>query len=112
MVIQRAPPFWKEPSAHRSGAAIRPPSPSRAPSRSSPISDRAAAFDVLPSALVGPTAKANGLNMTDEMLELARKNQSEAGVTNVEAHKGEIESIPLLRLGRRDHLKLRDQSLQ
>ncbi|HXJ70329.1 MAG TPA: arsenite methyltransferase [Verrucomicrobiae bacterium] len=53
-------------------------------------------IDVLLSARrVGPTGKAYGLDMTDEMLELARKNQSDSGVTNVEFLKGEIEAIPL-----------------
>ena len=44
---------------------------------------------------VGPTGKAYGLDMTDEMLALARANQRKAGVTNVEFLKGEIESVPL-----------------
>jgi SAM-dependent methyltransferase len=53
-------------------------------------------IDVLLSARrVGPTGKAYGLDMTDEMLTLARKNQREAGVENVEFLKGEIENIPL-----------------
>src|SRR5262245_44209000 len=53
-------------------------------------------IDVLLSARrVGPTGKAYGLDMTDEMLALARENQSKAGVTNVEFLKGEIENIPL-----------------
>lgn len=53
-------------------------------------------IDVLLSARrVGPTGKAYGLDMTDEMLALARKNQREAGVENVEFLKGHIESIPL-----------------
>ena len=53
-------------------------------------------IDVLLSARrVGPTGKAYGLDMTDEMLALARKNQREAGVTTVEFLKGEIEAIPL-----------------
>jgi arsenite methyltransferase len=53
-------------------------------------------IDVLLSAKrVGPTGKAYGLDMTDEMLTLARENQRKAGVTNVEFLKGEIESIPL-----------------
>ena len=53
-------------------------------------------IDVLLSARrVGPTGKAYGLDMTDEMLALARRNQAEAGVTNVEFLKGDIESIPL-----------------
>ncbi len=44
---------------------------------------------------VCPTGKAYGLDMTDEMLALARENQKKAGVENVEFLKGEIESIPL-----------------
>ncbi|MBS2036472.1 arsenite methyltransferase [bacterium] len=53
-------------------------------------------IDVLLSAKrVGPTGKAYGLDMTDEMLELARANQERAGVSNVEFLKGEIEKIPL-----------------
>jgi len=44
---------------------------------------------------VGPTGKAYGLDMTDEMLSLARENQKKAGVENVEFLKGEIENIPL-----------------
>ena len=53
-------------------------------------------IDVLLSAKrVGPTGKAYGLDMTDEMLELARRNQREAGAENVEFLKGDIEAIPL-----------------
>src|SRR5665213_3163859 len=53
-------------------------------------------IDVLLSARrVGPTGKAYGLDMTDEMLALARENQRKAGIENVEFLKGEIESIPL-----------------
>ena len=53
-------------------------------------------IDVLLSARrVGPTGKAYGLDMTDEMLALARENQRHAGQTNVEFLKGEIENIPL-----------------
>ena len=53
-------------------------------------------IDVLLSAKrVGPTGKAYGLDMTDEMLALARKNQRRSGLTNVEFLRGEIESIPL-----------------
>jgi ubiquinone/menaquinone biosynthesis C-methylase UbiE len=53
-------------------------------------------IDVLLSARrVGPTGKAYGLDMTDEMLELARENQRKAGATNVEFLKGTIEEIPL-----------------
>ena len=68
-------------------------------------------IDVLLSAKrVGPTGKAYGLDMTDEMLALARENQRKAGATNVEFLKGTIEHIPAARqLRRRDHLELRDQ---
>jgi 2-polyprenyl-3-methyl-5-hydroxy-6-metoxy-1,4-benzoquinol methylase len=53
-------------------------------------------IDVLLSARrVGPTGKAYGLDMTDEMLALARENQRQSGVENVEFLKGEIEHIPL-----------------
>ena len=53
-------------------------------------------IDVLLSARrVGPGGKAYGLDMTDEMLALARENQRKAGVENVEFLKGEIENIPL-----------------
>ncbi|MGA2321841.1 MAG: arsenite methyltransferase [Solirubrobacteraceae bacterium] len=55
-----------------------------------------AGADVLISARrVGPTGKAIGLDMTDEMLELARSNAKQAGAENVEFHKGFIEEIPL-----------------
>lgn len=53
-------------------------------------------IDVLLSARrVGPEGKAYGLDMTDEMLSLARENQRKAGVQNVEFLRGEIENIPL-----------------
>jgi arsenite methyltransferase len=53
-------------------------------------------IDVLLSARrVGPAGKAYGLDMTEEMLELARENQRKAGVENVEFLRGEIEAIPL-----------------
>src|ERR1700747_2234846 len=53
-------------------------------------------IDVLLSARrVGPTGKAYGLDMTDEMLALARENQRKAGAQNVEFLRGEIENIPL-----------------
>src|ERR1700733_2210939 len=55
-------------------------------------------IDVLLSARrVGPTGLAYGLDMTDEMLNLARRNQAEAGVTNVQWLRGHIEEIPLPR---------------
>jgi ubiquinone/menaquinone biosynthesis C-methylase UbiE len=53
-------------------------------------------IDVLLSAKrVGPTGKAYGLDMTDEMLEVAIQNKAKAGATNVEFLKGHIEAIPL-----------------
>jgi arsenite methyltransferase len=53
-------------------------------------------IDVILSAKrVGPTGKAYGLDMTDEMLALARENQKKAGVANVEFLKGAIENVPL-----------------
>lgn len=53
-------------------------------------------IDVLLSARrVGPTGKAYGLDMTDEMLALAQENKTKAGATNVEFLRGHIESIPL-----------------
>jgi arsenite methyltransferase len=53
-------------------------------------------IDVLLSARrVGPTGKAYGLDMTDDMLALARENQRQAGASNVEFLKGEMENIPL-----------------
>ncbi len=53
-------------------------------------------IDVLLSARrVGPTGKTYGVDMTDEMLDLARRNQGEAGVENVEFVKGTIEDVPL-----------------
>ena len=55
-------------------------------------------IDVLLSARrVGPTGLAYGLDMTDEMLDLARQNQAEAGVSNVQWLRGHIEEIPLPR---------------
>ena len=55
------------------------------------------ASTTLPSALtvVGPTGKAYGLDLTEEMLALARANAAEAGATNVDFLKGQIEAIPL-----------------
>ena len=53
-------------------------------------------LDVLLSARrVGPSGKAYGLDMTDEMLALARRNQVESGVTNAEFLKGQLEAVPL-----------------
>ena len=68
-------------------------------------------IDVLLSARrVGPTGKAYGVDMTDEMLALARTNAEKAGATNVEFLKGTIEAVPLPdAVGRCRHLQLRDQ---
>ena len=70
-------------------------------------------IDVLLSARrVGPTGTAYGLDMTDEMLDLARANQAKAGVTNVHWLKGHIEAIPLpAERRRRRPLQLRHQPL-
>src|SRR4028118_632911 len=50
---------------------------------------------LLPARRVAPGGKAYGLDMTDEMLKLARRNREEAGVENAECLKGEIEAVPL-----------------
>lgn len=50
---------------------------------------------LLSSRRVGPTGRVHGLDLTDEMLALARRNAAEAGASNVEFHKGHIEDIPL-----------------
>jgi ubiquinone/menaquinone biosynthesis C-methylase UbiE len=50
---------------------------------------------ILSAKRVGPTGKAYGLDMTDEMLTLARRNAAEAGIDNVEFLKGYIEDVPL-----------------
>ena len=70
-------------------------------------------IDVLLSARrVGPTGKAYGLDMTDEMLALARENQRKAGVDERRVPQGRDRGDPAARqLGGRDHLQLRDQPL-
>ena len=70
-----------------------------------------AGADVLISARrVGPAGRAIGLDMTDEMLALARANAADAGVANAEFVKGYLEEIPLARRERRRrHLQLRHQ---
>ncbi len=86
----------RPPSPRRSAAACRPPSPICTPARRCSTSAPAAGADVLISARrVGPTGKAIGLDMTDEMLVLARRNAADAGLENVEFVKGYIEAIPL-----------------
>ena len=84
------------PSWPASAAATR--SPSRTCDEGEVVLDLGSGggIDVLLSAQrVGPTGFAYGLDMTDEMLELARRNAAEAGASNVEFRKGRIESIPL-----------------
>ena len=66
------------------------------PGRARPRPGLRRRIDVLLSAKrVGPTGRAFGLDMTDEMLALAQRNAAEAGATNVEFLKGHIEAIPL-----------------
>ncbi len=70
--------------------------PNSIPAKSSSTSAPAAAStSCSPPSRVGPTGKAYGLDMTDEMLALANANKQKAGATNVEFLKGEIENIPL-----------------
>jgi arsenite methyltransferase len=84
------------PSRRRWGAAIPRRFWHSSPGRRSSIWAPAGGIDVLLSARrVGPTGRVYGLDMTDEMLALARENQHEAGATNVEFLKGTIEAIPL-----------------
>ena len=70
-------------------------------------------IDVLLSARrVGPSGRAFGLDMTDEMLSVAEENKRKSGLENVTFLKGEIENIPLPdNSDRRDHFQLRDQSV-
>ena len=83
-------------SRHRWGAACRPRSPTCTRARSCSTSASGAGADVLISARrVGPTGRAIGIDMTDEMLELARRNAAEAGIENVEFRKGYLEELPL-----------------
>ncbi len=80
----------------RSVAAIRRRSPSSKPGETVLDLGSGGGIDVLLSARrVGPTGKAYGLDMTDDMLALANRNKEQAGVRNVEFLKGEIEHIPL-----------------
>ena len=84
------------PSSPRWAAATRRRSPSFNEGETVLDLGSGGGIDVLLSARrVGPTGKAYGLDMTDEMLELARRNQREAGVENVEFLKGTIEEVPL-----------------
>ena len=94
-------------------AGIRRCSPTCTPARSCSTSGRVAgSMCCCRPAPVGPTGLAYGLDMTPEMLELARQNQAEVGVINAEFLLGTIEDVPLpLRVGRRDHLQLRGEPL-
>ena len=88
--------FPKKPCWPRSAAAIPPRSPQLNPGETVLDLGSGGGIDVLLSARrVGPTGKAYGLDMTDEMLALANENKRKAGVDNVEFLKGEIENIPL-----------------
>ena len=88
--------FPPTPSRRRSAAAIPRRSPRSNPGEVVLDLGSGGGIDVLLSARrVGPTGKAYGLDMTDEMLALARENQRKAGATNVEFLKGQIEAIPL-----------------
>ena len=85
------PPCWRH-----LGAAIPSRSPTCTRARRCSTSARAVASTCILSAKrVGPTGIAYGLDMTDEMLALARRNAAEAGITNVHFLKGVIEQIPL-----------------
>ena len=80
------------PSTRRSAAAYRPRSPTCADGETVLDLGSGAGADVLISARrVAPSGKAIGLDMTDEMLDLARRNAAEAGVENVEFVKGYLE---------------------
>ena len=80
----------------RSAAGTPPPSPTCTRARPCWTWDPAAESTCCSRpAGSGETGKAYGLDMTDEMLELARRNQREAGVENVEFVKGTIEDVPL-----------------
>ena len=95
----------------RSAAATRPPSPTSGEGERVLDLGSGGGIDVLLSARrVGPTGRAFGLDMTDEMLALAQRNAAEAGATNVEFLKGQIEAIPLpADIGRRRDQQLRRQ---
>ena len=83
-------------SPPRSAVAFRPRSPTCNPVETVLDLGSGAGADVLISARrVGPTGRAIGIDMTDEMLELARANAAEAGAENVEFVKGYLEELPL-----------------
>ena len=115
------PRLYDAPRSRRPARPRRSPRRSAAATRSTVAELRAGervldlgsggGIDVLLSARrVGPTGFAYGVDMTDEMLDLARANADRAGATNVEFRKGTIEDLPLARrLGRRRHLQLRRQ---
>ena len=100
--------------SRRSAAAIRPPSPTCTRARPSSTSAPGGGIDVLLSARrVGPTGKAYGLDMTDEMLELARAEPGRGRSRERRVRQGDDRGDPAARrLGRRDHLQLRHQPLR
>jgi ubiquinone/menaquinone biosynthesis C-methylase UbiE len=84
------------PLPHHSGAAIRLPLLALEPGQTVLDLGSGGGIDVFLSAKrVGPTGTVYGLDMTDQMLALARENQRKTGATDVEFLKGTIESIPL-----------------
>jgi arsenite methyltransferase len=86
----------KKRSWHRSAAAIQRALAELKPGETVLDLGSGGGIDVLLSARrVGPTGKAYGLDMTNEMLALAEENKRKSGLTNVEFLKGEIENIPL-----------------
>ena len=101
-------------SSPRSAAATRPRSPSCTRARPCSTSARAAASTCLLSARrVGPSGKAYGVDMTDEMLELARAKPARGGRRERRVPEGDDRGGPAARrLGRRGDLQLRDQPLR
>ena len=91
----RAVPPAQEPWRSRGGAWPAPPRTATSRSGSSPPGRRPAGRVLLSARRVGPEGFAYGLDMTDEMLALARAHAAEAGATNVEFLRGHIETIPL-----------------
>ncbi len=75
--------------------AFRPQSLTSARERSCSTSAPARADVLISAHRVGATGKAIGIDMTDEMLDLARRNAAAAGVDNVEFVKGYLEELPL-----------------
>ena len=104
----------RSPSRRRSAAAIRRRSPSLKPGETVLDLGSGGGIDVLLSARrVGPTGRAFGLDMTDEMLALAEENKRKSGLENVDVPQGRDRAHSAARqLGRRDHLELRHQPVR